>query len=220
MEQSDEEREESPRRRAIVVWAKRAAVALLFLFVVSFGGAVFALDHYEKGLPSTAELKTYSPPQVTRILARDGTLLGEIFTERRTVVPFAKIPDRMRLAALAAEDAGFYEHTGLNYLGMLRAILVNLRSGGAKQGGSTITQQVVKNMLLTPEKTMGRKIREAILARRIEEELTKNEILELYLNHIYFGHGRYGVEEAARFYFGKGVADVTLAEAATLAGLV
>jgi penicillin-binding protein 1A len=125
----------------------------------------------------------------------------------------------MKLAVLAAEDASFYEHAGLNYLGMLRAIWVNLRNHGARQGGSTITQQVVKNVLLTSERTVGRKVREAILARRIEQELTKDEILELYLNHIYFGHGRYGVEEASRYYFGKSIRDVTLDQAALLAAV-
>jgi penicillin-binding protein 1A len=126
----------------------------------------------------------------------------------------------MKLAALAAEDAGFYEHTGLNYLGLLRALVVNLRGGRLRQGGSTITQQVIKNVLLTQERTMDRKMREMILARQIEAELGKDEILELYLNHIYFGHGRYGVEEAARVYFGKSIRDVTLGEAAILAGII
>src|SRR5262249_51383674 len=152
----------------------------------------FMIRHYEADLPSTHELKNYHPPQVTRVLARDGTLLGELFTERRTLVGIASIPNEMKLAALAAEDAGFYEHAGLNYLGMLRALAVNLR-GGKRQGGSTITQQVIKNLLLTPERTYDRKFKEVILARRIETELKKDEILELYLNHIYFGHGRYGV---------------------------
>ncbi len=178
------------------------------------------VHHYERDLPTTEELKSYNPPQVTRFLARDGTVIGELFVERRTLVPVIEIPPVMSLAALAAEDARFYKHDGLNYLGMLRALIVNLRSAEARQGGSTITQQVVKNVLLTHERTLDRKMRELLLARRIEQELTKDQILELYLNHIYFGHGRYGVEEAARFYFGKSVRQVTLAEAALLAGLV
>lgn len=177
------------------------------------------LRHYEKGLPSTRELSNYRPPQVTRVLARDGTLLAELYVERRTVVTIEHIPKSMKLAVLAAEDADFYDHEGLDYLGMLRALYVNLRSAKARQGGSTITQQVIKNILLTPERTYERKAREVLLARRIEQHLTKDEILELYLNHIYFGHGRYGVEEAAHYYFGKGIAEVTLAEAALIAGL-
>ncbi len=201
-------------------WGKRVGAALAVLALLAVLGFWQTIRHYEADLPSIDDLKRYNPPQVTRVLARDGTLLGELFVERRTLVPIAAIPNEMKLAALAAEDANFYEHDGLNYLGMVRAILVNLRSTRARQGGSTITQQVVKNVLLTPEKTFDRKMREAILAHRIERELKKDEILELYLNHIYFGHGRYGVEEAARFYFGKSVREVTLAEATILAGIV
>jgi penicillin-binding protein 1A len=126
----------------------------------------------------------------------------------------------VKLAFLAAEDAAFYQHEGLNYLGMLRALAVNLRSGRSRQGASTITQQVVKNVLLAPERTYERKIKETILARRLEHELSKDDILSLYLNQIYLGHGRYGVEEAARYYFGKRVRELDVAEAATLAGLV
>ncbi|HVY49576.1 MAG TPA: PBP1A family penicillin-binding protein [Minicystis sp.] len=204
----------------LVVWLRRLALAALTLAVLAAVAVALVVRHFEEGLPSVAELRAYDPPQVTRVLARDGTLLGELFTERRTLVRISEIPPQMKLAVLAAEDAGFYEHAGLNYLGMLRAIVVNLRSTRARQGGSTITQQVIKNVLLTPEKTLGRKVKEALLARRIEQEMSKDEILELYLNQIYFGHGRYGVEEAARFYFGKSVRDVTLAEAAMLAGVV
>src|SRR5207248_5027284 len=115
------------------------------------------------------------------------------------VVPIATLPAHMKLAVLAAEDAGFYEHEGLNYLGIVRALLVNLRAGHTRQGGSTITQQVVKNVLLNDSKrTWGRKLREALLSRRLETELTKDEILELYINQIYLGRGRWGIEEAAR----------------------
>jgi penicillin-binding protein 1A len=197
----------------------RFATGLLALAVAAVVAAVLVVRHYEAGLPSTAELKTYHPPQVTRILARDGTVLGEVFVERRTIVPIEQIPSRMKLAVLAAEDASFYEHAGLNYLGMFRALVKDL-TGRTRQGGSTITQQVVKNVLLSPERTLGRKVREAILARRIEAELTKDEILELYLNFIYFGHGRYGVEEASRYYFGKSIREVSLGEAAMLAGII
>jgi penicillin-binding protein 1A len=210
----------SATRRAVVMWAKRGAVALVALFVSGMLAAILVLRHYEADLPSLRGLKSYSPPQVTRVLARDGQLLGEVFVERRTLVPIADVPPQMKLAALAAEDASFFEHKGLNYFGLLRALLVNLRGGRTRQGGSTITQQVIKNAVLTPERTMHRKVREMILARQIESELTKDEILELYLNHIYFGHGRYGVEEAARVYFGKSIREVTLGEAALLAGII
>jgi penicillin-binding protein 1A len=197
----------------LVALALAVAAALVALAVV--------VHRLAAQLPSTAELRNYRPPQVTRVLARDGTTLGELFRERRTLVEFHDIPNAMRVAALAAEDASFSEHGGLNYMGILRALAKDVGSGArARQGGSTITQQVVKNVLLSPERTFDRKIREAILARRIEAELSKDEILEIYLNHIYFGHGRYGVEEAARYYFGKGIREVTLAEAAMLAGIV
>jgi penicillin-binding protein 1A len=200
-------------------------LALLVMMLVLVAGAgvtaLLVVRHFEQGLPSVSDLRgNYHPPQVTRVLARDGTLLAELFTERRTVVPIASLPPQVKLAVLAAEDAGFYEHEGLNYYGILRAFLVNLRAGRTRQGGSTITQQVVKNLLLDPERTYKRKIREALLARRLEQELSKDEILELYLNHIYFGHGRYGIEEAARDNFGKSAKDLSIAEAALLAGLV
>ncbi len=202
-------------------WTKRAAIAAVVVAVLTVLAVVLVIRHYESDLPSVADVKSsYHPPQVTRVLARDGTLLAELFTERRTVVSIQTLPPHVKLAVLAAEDAGFYEHEGVNYVGMLRAIVVNIRAGRTKQGGSTITQQVIKNLLLTPEKTYKRKIQEAILARRLEQELTKDEILELYLNHIYMGRGRWGIEEAARDNFGKSAKDLTIAEAAMLAGLV
>ncbi|MFO0679678.1 MAG: PBP1A family penicillin-binding protein [Polyangiaceae bacterium] len=206
---------------AVGRWAKR-------VFAVGFGAAViavvslfFVIRHYESDLPATPDLRAnYHPPQVTRVLARDGTLLAELFTERRTVVSVESLPSHVKLAVLAAEDAGFYVHEGLNYVGIVRAFIVNLRAGRTRQGGSTITQQVVKNVVLGPERSYDRKIKEALLARRIEAELTKDEILELYLNQIFFGHGRYGIEEAARDNFGKGAKDLTIAEGALLAGLI
>jgi penicillin-binding protein 1A len=199
---------------------KGFALAALFLSAAAVAAVFLVVRHYETNLPSIHDLKgNYRPPQVTRVLARDGTLLAELFTERRTVISIASLPPHVKLAILAAEDAGFYEHEGLNYWGMLRALAVNLRSGRRRQGGSTITQQVVKNLVLDPERSYQRKIREVILARRLEQEISKDEILELYLNHIYFGHGRYGIEEAARYYFGKSAKEVSLAEAALLAAL-
>jgi penicillin-binding protein 1A len=200
---------------------KWAAISGVLLALIAALSVWLVVRHYEADLPSIGDLKgNYNPPQVTRVLARDGTtLLAEIFTERRTVIQIATLPAHVKLAVLAAEDAAFYEHEGLNYYGMLRALLVNLRSGRTRQGGSTITQQVVKNLLLDPERSFRRKIREVILSRKLEHEISKDEILELYLNHIYFGHGRYGIEEAARYYFGKPAREVTLAEGAMLAGL-
>lgn len=201
--------------------AKWTGIALGALAVLGALTVVLVIRHYEAGLPSVADLKRgYDPPQVTRILARDGSLLASIFTERRTVIPFSEVPEHVKLAFLAAEDATFYEHKGLNYFGMLRALSVNLRSGRSRQGASTITQQVIKNVVLGPERSYERKIKETILARRLEQSLTKDEIFELYLNQIYLGHGRYGVEEASRYYFGKKARELDLEEAATLAGLI
>lgn len=179
------------------------------------------IRHFESGLPDVHDLRAhYQPAQVTRVLARDGTVLASLFVERRTVIPFVEVPSHAKLAFLAAEDAQFYEHQGLNYFGMLRALLANLRAGHTRQGASTITQQVVKNVLLDAERSYQRKIKETILARRLEKELSKDEIFSLYLNTIYLGHGRYGIEEAARYFFGKKAKDLDVPEAALLAGLV
>ena len=202
----------------VLTWTRRLLLVLIAFAGLGMIAVALIIRHYEEGLPSTEELKRYQPKQVSRILARDGTLLAEDFTERRTIVHISEIPPHVQLAFLAAEDASFYEHQGLNYLAMLRAVWVNLR-GGSKQGASTITQQVVKNVLLTNERTYKRKIEEIILSRKIEQELSKDDILELYLNYIYFGHGRYGIEEASKYYFGKSVGELTLAEAAILASI-
>lgn len=218
-----------PLGKRVLTWALRLLVAgLLLVFLAGLGG-FFLVRHYEKDLPSVTELERgYHPSQVTRVLARDGTLLAELFTERRTIVKIDDLPAHVKLAVLAAEDANFYNHEGINYLGIARAFVVNLRAGRTRQGGSTITQQVVKNILLeTQERTYKRKMREALLARRLEQELCptcdakqrKDKILELYLNHIYLGHGRYGIEEAAKDNFGKSAKDLTIAEAAMLAGV-
>ena len=226
------------RRRAILQvaknWAIRLAIATVVLSLVAAITGWLLIRHYEEGLPSVAELERgYRPSQVTRVLARDGTTLAELFTERRTIVRIEDLPRHVTRAFLAAEDASFYEHEGINYLGIARAFVVNLRSGRTRQGGSTITQQVVKNILLeSNERTYRRKMREALLARRLEQELCptcgndregrdkrKDKILELYLNHINLGHGRYGIEESAQDNFGKPASKLTIAEAAMLAGI-
>jgi penicillin-binding protein 1A len=193
----------------------------LVLGMCGIGGVVYLLHTVEQSLPDVNTMRAaYHPAQITRVLDRDGGSLAELFVERRTIVPIESIPAHVKLSFIAAEDASFFEHEGLNYLGMLRALVVNLRAGTHRQGASTITQQVVKNVLLNdPSRTYRRKIREVVLARKLEQELSKDQILELYLNHIYLGGGRYGVEEAARYYFGKGVKEVSIAEAALLGGL-
>ena len=185
-------------------------------------GALVVLGSYayfSRDLPSVSALRDYKPPQTTRVYDRHKKVIGEIFAERRTVIPMSKVPRHMVLSVLAAEDADFYEHEGLDYNGIMRAVGRDIVAGRAAQGGSTITQQVVKLMLLTPERTLSRKVRELILARRLENELSKDEILHLYLNHVNFGRGRYGIQEAARYYFAKNASELTLAESAMLAGV-
>lgn len=223
----------SPMRQAwgdilgpLAAWPWKKSL-LICMWLVLFGvacavlGVAMLVNHYSRSLPDVSTLEQgYAPPQLTRVLARDGTLLADIFSERRTVVPFERIPDHVKSAFLAAEDAAFYQHEGLDYLGLVRALIVNVRAGEVRQGGSTITQQVVKNVLLDRERSYKRKIRETILAYRIEKTLTKEQILGMYMNHLYLGHGRYGVEEAARFYFGKHVEQLDVGEGALIAGIV
>jgi penicillin-binding protein 1A len=180
---------------------------------------VFWMYGRDASLPDYAQLRDYHPRQVTTITDANDRRIGEIFSERRTVISYEKVPPIVVDAFVAAEDNAFWTHSGVDYWGMFRALVANLRAGHTKQGASTITQQVVKTFLLTPERTFRRKIQEIILARRIEKALTKQEILTLYMNQIYFGHGRYGIEEAAGFYFGKHVGQLTLGEAALLGGL-
>ena len=200
-------------------WLGRGLLVALVLAALGAAAVTVVFLEYARDLPTASDLRRYEPPQTTRVLDRHGALLGEIFSERRTVVPLDRIPRVMILATLAAEDADFFQHRGLDYPGILRAIMRDIVERRRAQGASTITQQVVKLLLLSPERTFRRKVREMILARRIEQTLTKEEILFLYLNHINYGHGRYGVEEASGFYFGKHAAELTLAEATLLAGI-
>lgn len=170
-------------------------------------------------LPSLNALVDYRPKMPLRIYSAEGVLLNEFGEERRALVKISEVPDVMKNAILAAEDDRFYEHGGVDYTGVLRAAISNFTSGGAKQGASTITMQVARNFFLTKEKTMSRKFNEMLLAFKIEHNLGKNEILELYFNHIYLGQRAYGFAAAAQIYFGKPLSKVTLAEAAMLAGL-
>jgi penicillin-binding protein 1A len=170
-------------------------------------------------LPKVDRLADYKPPIVSQVFGDDGSLVGEFYLERRTVVPVNKIPKKLIQAFVAAEDANFYQHKGIDYLGIVRAAVKNLVSMRKKEGASTITQQVAKSMLLTPEKKFSRKLKEAVLATRMEKMLTKDDILYIYLNQIYLGAGSYGVQVAAETYFGKEVEALNLAEMAMLAGL-
>ncbi len=196
-------------------------VALALTVAVAVGAVVVltAYDELTATLPPIDRLLDYEPPQATRVYAADGSLIEEFFRERRYRVAIGDIPPLVRNAFLAAEDSDFFAHRGVDFIGIARAALANLRAGDVVQGASTITQQVVKALLLTPERSYERKLKEILLSLRLEQHLTKEQILELYLNQIYLGDGNHGVGAAARNYFGKSVQQLTAAEAATLAGL-
>ena len=170
-------------------------------------------------LPKVDRLADYKPPIVTQVFGDNGILVGEFYLERRKVIEVNKLPRRLIQAFVAAEDSNFYQHKGLDYLGILRAMVKNVIHLRKKEGASTITQQVAKSMLLTPEKKFSRKLKEAILATKMEKQLSKDEILYIYLNQIYMGAGSYGVQLAAETYFAKNVEQLNLAEMAMLAGL-
>lgn len=189
------------------------------LGVVAFLGVSGYVFYLLAKLPRVDRLADYKPPIVSQVFGDDGSLVGEFYLERRIVVPVNKMPRKLIQAFVAAEDASFYQHKGIDYFGIVRAAVKNLISMRKKEGASTITQQVTKSMLLTPEKNYTRKIKEAILAKRMEEKLSKDEILYLYLNQIYLGTGAYGVQAAAETYFGKNVDQLNLAEISMLAGL-
>jgi penicillin-binding protein 1A len=200
----------------------RIARVLLGLFAVgAIGAAVAAALLYlalQRGLPDLQSLADYRPALTSVVLDRNGLPIGEFYEFRRRMIPLEQVPKPVIQAFLAAEDDAFYEHSGVDYVSILRAAWSNLR-GDRLQGASTITQQTVKQLLLSPERTYTRKLRELILARRLEQRFTKDEILFLYLNEIYFGSGAYGIAEAARTYFGKEVGVLTVGEAALLAGM-
>lgn len=210
---------ESPARTAAPSRPRRALRAFALLALLGAGGGAGWLAFVLHDLPSFEGMLDYRPKEATYLFDAAGQTVAVIADERRTVVRPDEIPLVLKQAIISAEDARFYEHEGLSYPGIARAIVKNAIPGTQKSGASTITQQVVKTFLLSPERTLTRKVREAVLAKRLEENLTKDEILWLYLNQIYFGHRRYGVEEASRLFFDHGVRELTLGEAALLAGL-
>ncbi|MCD6184911.1 MAG: PBP1A family penicillin-binding protein, partial [Deltaproteobacteria bacterium] len=194
-----------------------------FFFIIITGcltgvitGVFLAITH---DLPQIRSLETYRPSAVTRIYSSDNVLLAELFAEKRDPVPIVDIPAFLKEALVATEDRNFYKHIGIDLKGIMRAIIKDIMAGEFVEGASTITQQLTKTLFLTPRKTLMRKIKEALLALQLERRYTKNEILELYLNQIYFGSGAYGVESAARIFFGKAVKELNLAESALVAGL-
>jgi penicillin-binding protein 1A len=200
----------------------KKAIFIFFVFVLVLllgiaTGGYFALV---RGVPQIEEIKDYKPVNGTKVYADDDTLIREFKVEKGIYVPLEKIPENLIKAVVAVEDSRFWFHKGVDYVAILRAVLKDIRARRIREGGSTITQQLAKVVFLSPERTLIRKLKEATLAFRLEKNLTKEEILELYLNKIYFGHGAYGVGMAARTYFGKSVSDIDIAEAALLCGLI
>jgi penicillin-binding protein 1A len=199
---------------------KVALLVIVSVIAVTSGASYAILTSVNNDLPQIPNLRNYKPPVGTQIFSEDDHLIGRIKVDKGIFVPYAQIPNTLKKALVAVEDARFYEHGGLDFQGIVRALVKDAFSLSLKEGGSTITQQLAKVLFLTPEKSITRKLKEALLARKIEQTLTKDQIIELYLNKVYFGHGAYGCEMAARTYFGKRVGDLTLGESAMIAGLV
>ena len=205
------------QRKRLSTWAQ------YLLFVTLFGGFVggsFALTlGLSRDLPQISNVENFKPMLSSLLYSSDGRVIADFGIEKRQRTSLARIPPHLTDAIIAVEDQNFYAHFGIDPIGILRALIVDIRLGRMAQGGSTITQQLARNLFLTMNRDVSRKIREAILALQIERSYTKEQILELYLNQIYLGHGAYGVEEASQFYFGKRVEDIGLAECALLAAL-
>lgn len=207
-------------------WLKSVLLALISVgllgLIAGVGVVSFVIHHYSKDLPDYSQLQSYEPPIITRIYAGDGRLMAEYAQQRRIFMHVEKIPDIVKNAFLAAEDQNFYDHNGIDLTAVMRAVIVNLKNlGGDRRlvGASTITQQVAKNFLLTNEVRFERKIKEAILAMRMEKALSKNRLLELYLNEIFLGQRAYGVAAASLIYFNKSLDELSIDEAAYLAAL-
>ena len=209
------------KSRKPLVWGYLPLLGIVLgsAIVVSLAIVSLIIGYMLLGLPEISSLRSYSPPMVTEVLDSDHRPIAYWYKEKRWPVPISRMPDRLVQAFLAAEDARFYEHPGIDFMGVIRAIVKNVEAGEIVQGASTITQQVTRSLLLTREKSWLRKVKEAILAWQIDAALTKDEILTIYLNQIYFGQGAYGVESAARTYFAKHVDGLNLAECALFAGL-
>jgi penicillin-binding protein 1A len=200
---------------------KKGVSWLKIVFLSSFilcGLGLGVLYAYLRELPDLSLLQN-EPSQSTRIYDVNGQLVSQLCLEQRTLIPLSRVPQALQEAVLATEDVRFYKHWGIDFLGIFRAFLMNIRAGRVVEGGSTITKQLARNLFLTREQTIARKAREALLSLQIERNFTKKQILEMYLNQIYFGQGAYGVESAARTYFGKPAEELSLAECAMLAGM-
>ena len=200
-------------------WGRYLLIAALVLTGLALVGTAGAIWYVSQDLPSLDSLHEYQPSLVTRVYADDQQIVGQFYVERRILTPLTETPENLKRAVIAVEDARFFEHPGLDVIGILRAVWTNLRRGGRVEGASTITQQLARSLFLSSERTYGRKLRELVLAYKIELVLSKEQILEMYLNQIYFGQGAYGVAAAAQTYFGKDLGKLALAESALLAGL-
>jgi penicillin-binding protein 1A len=208
-----------PRRR----WLRTFVFALFILFLLGGLGvglaALWVFTILPRSLPPVTALENFEPVQGSRIFDDTDELITEFHVERRIFVPLTQIPKALREAIIATEDARFYSHFGVDPMGIARAVYQNFRHGRIVEGGSTITQQLAKVLFLTPDKSLDRKLKEAVLAVELERRYPKDRLLEMYLNQIYFGHGAFGVEAASRTFFGKSVKDLSIAESALLAGL-
>jgi len=209
-------REDGGNLKKILKYSILAAVILVLSGVLT---SVIVYFYLSKDLPKISSLTDYHPSIITEIYSDDNRKIGELYHERRVVVPLSEMPAMLIEAFIASEDARFYKHKGVDFFSIVRAFIKNLEAGEIVQGGSTITQQVTKSFFLTPERSYNRKIKEAILAYRIDKAFSKQEILYLYLNQIYLGHAAYGVEAASENYFGKSAKELNLAECTILAGL-
>lgn len=205
---------------ALPTFARHAGLALLFVGAALAGTASGVLFAYSDDLPAISALDQYQPDTITRVVGRDGSVVGEFATERRVVLRYDEIPPVMRQAVLSAEDSGFFEHFGFSITGLVRAVVTNVIEMRKAGGASTLTQQLARKLFLTDEKTWERKVKELLLSVQIEKRYTKEEIFTLYCNQMYFGHGAYGVEAAAQLYFGKPVKDLAVEEAAMIAGIL
>ncbi len=201
---------------------KRLFVVAVAVAALLAGGLMAHIAVLGNELPDLSSMENYDPALTSKVFDRHGNLVARFYEERRTVVAIEQIPEHVKRAFIAAEDEDFYNHKGIDYWAIVRAVIYQARHkliGGPQSGGSTITQQTAKTFLLTPERSMSRKIKEMILAKKIEERFSKDHILYLYLNQIYFGNGAYGVEEAARTYYGRSVDKLTIGQAAVLASI-
>ncbi len=205
--------------KVVVRYARHAVVVGLFVATALLGTLSGVLFAYSDDLPRVSALDGYSPNTITRVLGRDGALVGEFAVERRVVLRYEEIPEQMRHAVLAAEDSGFFTHFGLSPTGVIRTAVNNVMTG-RRAGASTLTMQLARKLFLTDEKTWERKVKEVLLTLQIEKRYTKEEIFTMYCNQMYFGHGAYGVEAAAQMYFRKPARELDVGEAAMIAGIL